>query len=107
MDQEHDWDRAWDPDFLDRNWAQYQEMDRSVKFAASAFDAARRLPREEESAATLVASSQPQNATRRQSNSAAFRFLFSRERFRFSASIKANRIDNHTRLIKITNRALV
>ena len=62
MDQASDWN--WDRDFSDRNWAQYQEMDRSVKFAASAFDAARRLPTEEESAATLLASSEPKNDRR-------------------------------------------
>ena len=64
MDQASDWN--WDRDFWDRNWVQYQETDQSVKFAASAsaFAAARRLPREEESAATLVASSEPKNDRR-------------------------------------------
>ena len=62
MDQDSDWN--WDRDFLDRIWVHYQETDQSVKFAASVFDAVRRLPREEESAATLVASSEPKNDRR-------------------------------------------
>jgi len=59
MNQASDWN--WDRDFSDPISVQYQERDQSVKFAASAFDAARRLPREEESAATLLASSEPTN----------------------------------------------
>ena len=64
MEQDSGWN--WDRDFLDRISVQYQETDQSVKFAASAsaFAAAQRLPREEESAATPVASSEPKNDRR-------------------------------------------